>query len=256
MCFQKENSIKTNHKKSGKAATLSTAKRLFRFKESKDMVSEIEEKIKQHTEKIKAKQYDMPQGLCPKCSEKPKCFKLHESRPRKFFFILADIVKQIESLLLRWKCILCKATFTEYPDFALPYKRYVSDDIVRLTDQYLEQHRETYRRLVSDQTDRNRTQVTAYEKNPKSSLAYSTPWHWIKLLGQLPRVHQAGLELIRNFEPSTELFRRFAPVAPRKYRSQARKGLLQKAKNLLFLNREHEKLFSRKIFPRFETLHL
>jgi len=219
------------------------------------MISKIEEKIKKHTEKIKAKQYDMPLGLCPKCSKKPECFKLHESKPRKFRFILADIVKQIESLLLRWKCILCKATFTEYPDFALPYKRYVSDDILRLSGQYLEQHRETYRRLVSDQTDRNRTQVTAYEKKPRSSLAYSTPWNWMKLLGGLPVVYQAGLELIRNFEPGTELFRRFAPVAPRKYRSQARKRLLQRAKNLLLLNAQQEDLFSHRIFPRYKTLY-
>jgi len=219
------------------------------------MVSKIEEKIKQHTKKIKAKQYDKPLGPCPKCAEVPLEFKLHESRPRKFFFILADIVKQVESLLLRWKCILCKTTFTEYPNFALPYKRYVSDDILRLSGQYLEQHRETYRRLVSDQTDRNRTQVTAYEKKPESSLAYSTPWTWMKLLGGLPVVYQAGLELIRSHAPATQLFRRFVPVDPKKYRSLERKNLLQKAMNLLLLNVQQERFFGQNIFPRFKTLY-
>jgi len=217
------------------------------------MVSKTEEKIKKHTEKIKAKQYDEPRGLCPKCSEKPECFKLHESRPRKFLFIVADIVKQVESLLLRWKCILCKATFTEYPDFALPYKRYVTDDILRLSGRYLEQYLETYRRLVTDQTDPNRTLPTAYKQG--GCLAHSTPWNWMKLLGGLPVMYQAGLELIGRFEPGTDLFRRFTPVAPRKYRSPARKKLLQKVKNLLLLNARQEDLFSHRIFPRFKTLY-
>lgn len=220
------------------------------------MVSEIEEKIKRHTEKIKAKQYNMLEGPCPKCSEESAHFKVHESRIRTFRFILKDIVKILESLLLRWKCSLCNATFTEYPDFALPYKHYVSDDIVRLSGEYLEKHSEIYRHLVTDQTDRNRTLVTAYEQNPESSLVHSTPWNWMKHLGSLTRLYRTGLKLVSSKDPRTEFFRGLLPVEPRKYRSLKRKALLQNAKNLLLLNREHEKLFSRKIFPRFETLHL
>ena len=219
------------------------------------MVSKTEEKIKQHTEKIKAKQYDKPRGPCPKCTETPPTFKLHESRPRKFLFILADIVKQTESLLLRWKCILCKATFTEYPDFAQPNNRYVTDDIVRLAGGYLEKRLEAYRRLVADQTDRNHTLPTAYEQEQGKSLAHSTPWNWMKMLGQLPEVYQAGLELIRSHDPSTQLFRRFVPINPKKYRSLERKHLLQKAMNLLLLNAQQERFFGQKIFPHFKTLY-
>lgn len=219
------------------------------------MISKIEEKIKQHTEKIKAKQYDMPRGLCPKCCEEPGYFRLHESRPRYFLFVVESLVKKVESLLLRWKCKLCKATFSEYPDFALPYKRYVSDDIVRLAGQYFERQGETYRRLAADQTDKNRMLLTAHEQAQDSSLAHSTPWNWMKLIGSLPVVYQAGLELIRSFDPATKLCRRFLPVAPRKYRSLKRKSLLQKAKDLLLLNAEHEKLFSHRLFPHFKTLY-
>jgi len=153
---------------------------------------------------------------------------------------------------------MCNATFTEYPDFALPYKRYVSDDILRLSGQYLEQYRETYRRLVTAQADKNRTLPTVYEQvlsGREGFLAHSTPWNWMKLLGQLPDVYQAGLELIRSHDPTTQLFRRFVPVDPKNYRSLERKNLLQKAKNMLLLNAEHENLFGHRIFPRFKTLY-
>lgn len=111
-------------------------------------VSLIEELIGKHTDSILSASIQSPQRSCPHCFEISDTFKLHESRKRGFRFIVGGFVRIIISLLVRWKCPICGRTFTAYPDFALPYKRYVLMDIEGLSEDYLENEK-TYQQTVS-----------------------------------------------------------------------------------------------------------
>ncbi|MCP4395355.1 MAG: hypothetical protein GY804_13975 [Alphaproteobacteria bacterium] len=91
---------------------------------------DIQEMILSHTNSIVKGHFCSPDVACHCCHHKPEVFKLHESRKRQFRLIVEDIVKVTVSFLLRWKCIDCGTTFTEYPSFALPHKRFVLTDIV------------------------------------------------------------------------------------------------------------------------------
>ena len=101
------------------------------------MKSKIEETIKNHTDSILSGIFSQPEGPCPKCLEKPNFFKLHECKKRNFRYICDSFIYTVLSLLTRWKCPICKRTFTDYPSFALPFKRYVMIDIERLTNDYI-----------------------------------------------------------------------------------------------------------------------
>ncbi len=76
-------------------------------------------------------------------------------------------------MVSRWKCQLYKRTFTVYPEFALPYKRYLLPDIIELAAKYLEDDRQTYHRNVL------RNNVEIYHKasegsESESQLAHTT----------------------------------------------------------------------------------
>lgn len=43
----------------------------------------------------------------------------------------------MRSVLTRWKFLVCHKAFTDYPDFALPYKRYVRQDLCQLSGRYV-----------------------------------------------------------------------------------------------------------------------
>ena len=73
----------------------------------------------EYLDSVKRGDYPRPEGVCPKCSEIPPEFKLHDQRSRLFRFIEDSLVCVIEGVLVRYKCLLCKRTFTIYPDFVL-----------------------------------------------------------------------------------------------------------------------------------------
>ena len=68
---------------------------------------------------------------CRHCNTSSKDFKRHEARQRQFYVISENIVNVILGLLIRWKCSGCDITFTDYPEFAVPYKRYTVDRYIK-----------------------------------------------------------------------------------------------------------------------------
>ena len=87
------------------------------------MVSVIEARIGQHSHSVASGDICRPEGPCPQCHAVPRWFKVHERSTRSFRFIVESVVHTIASVLLRWKCPVCGKTFTDYSDFAWPYKR-------------------------------------------------------------------------------------------------------------------------------------
>lgn len=117
-------------------------------------------------------------------------------RDRVFFFIGDGVVHRTTAVLPRWKCPACRASFTEYPDYAIPRKRFVRRAVESLCRQYLEGGSASYRKAVSedglpifypegetalpprdvgnDNTDRD---------DPVPTLSHTAVYRWITTLG-------------------------------------------------------------------------
>lgn len=212
------------------------------------MVRDIEERIKAYHDKVVSANPEMPQGPCVKCLRQPDSFRLHDGRQRSFRFVAGDMVRVVLTILLRWKCPLCRGTFTDYPPFAVPYKRYVRDDIEGFSERYVETDQQTYRSVV-----RPEKTAVGYENDCQRQLDHSTVWKWLGWLGRLEQRLHMMLEWIRYQSPSHGLFRELTPIAPKKYRSERRKRVLEQARLLLRAAGVYQELSLSKTFPGLET---
>jgi hypothetical protein len=155
------------------------------------------------------------------------------------------------SWILRWRCQCCAKRFTDYPPFALPYKRFVQEPVMANTGEYLGTDY-TYCKTVEHEgmpimyDDRSEAGL---EK--ASGLAPSTVWRWLSWLGGMPDTLRTVLGLIREKEPNSTLHRQPWAVSPRKYRCQQRQRTLERAMQLLAADRVCESLFGDGIFPRY-----
>ena len=210
-------------------------------------------------EKIKAHEQDILSGkvtgfleICPQCDSRPVSFKIHEYKNRLFLVIDKSFVSKIEAALARIKCPVCKRSFTYYPDFALPYKRYVKDNILEICEAYVENDESTY----NDMVHYDDIQI-AYEDNEdvidNRYLDRSTVWRWIAFIGSLNSVLNNTLKLIRQRSATSPVFRRIHIPHPGKYRSNRRRLVLQQSMRLLDAAKEFICLFNTSIFPDFAT---
>lgn len=178
----------------------------------------IIEKIKAHGQEVLSGNIPADLEVCPRCGGNPESFKPHDFRNRLFLVITDGLVQQIPSFLARWRCPLCHRPFTYYPDFAMPYKRYVKDDVLEFSRQYVEDDCSSYRDVVQDNAS-----AIGYDSGEETiderQLAPSTLWRWLSYIGSLQQVLGRALHLIRQKSPSSGIFRQIRPVHVRKYRS-------------------------------------
>lgn len=221
------------------------------------MIKTTLEKIKAHDEKIKMGNVVCKSEQCPKCGEKPEEFKLHEQKSRVLLVIRGIWVKKLITILLRWKCSICKKTFIDYPDFCLPYKRYTRDVILELSSKYLEEAQTSYEDCVSDENKVPITHEADETSNEGESELYktfekSTLHRWLGGLGKLKSLENIR-SLIGQKSTKSALLRSCTPIFAKKYRSEARKEILQRAQNLLESDRSFKEIFGISIFPQFAT---
>ncbi len=207
----------------------------------------ILEKIKAHEQEVRATKQPSDLHICSNCKESHRSFKPHQKRNRLFLIIIGSIVHRMRSLLGRWKCLLCGATFTYYPDFAIPYKRYVKEKISELSRRYVEDEDTSYRKVAS-----NKGFPIAHE-TAEQYFDHTTVYRWVGYIGSLQERLSKGLELIREKNPSSKIFRQNHPINPRKYRSEARKKILSWCMRIFILDGEFKKTFNASIFTEFAT---
>lgn len=203
------------------------------------------EKFSTHENSIITKQTPR---FCPKCKSSHSDFTLHERRHRLFYVIIDSLVHTIESFLGRWKCPLCKATFTSYPEYALPYKRYVRDFCVSLGKAYLENDTATYRSVSSSIGYTTQTQ-----KTDNRMLAGTTVWRWLSFFGSLKNTLCNAFEIIRQSAPNSTVFRKMSPIHPKKYQSKKRKIVLERAFQLFTAEAEFQGILGHSFFPDLAT---
>lgn len=191
---------------------------------------------------------------CLRCGKRTSDFKLHDRRPRTFLVALERLVKKVVVWLTRWKCLLCGATFTLLPPFALPYKRYVVLSVKALTERYLQKDELSYRKAVLQDG-----LPVFYEGKDANSLdertlRHSTLYRWFPLFASLERTRREALRLIRQKSPGSGVFRNILPIPPWKYRSQERQKVLAHCRQLFIAEEEYRALLGASIFPRLATV--
>ena len=188
---------------------------------------------------------------CPYCENRPVRFKRHGGRHRLFLVFGGEVIRRVWSYLVRWKCPLCKRTFTAYPDFALPFKRYVLPFILERCAAYVEDEVRTYREGVKEEGE----PMSHEDADGGAELWPSTLWRWVDRLGRFPVTVRQALNLIKQKDPSTDVFRALGRLWIRegKFRSEARKLLLKRCRELVAAGQDYTRLFSASVFPGLAT---
>lgn len=220
---------------------------------------ELLQQVKSYEQQVLRNPIQCPFAICPRCHEHVTTFKLHEVRSRIYQVIVENDVHKINSVIIRMKCPICCLTFPLYPDFAFPYKRYVLPTIMGLSDRYLEDDGQSYRKAVTENNAEFYYQQVPDEQEI-SVLAHSTLYRWITSLTGLMQTLACALDIIKQKDPATSIFRVLAALTiPRKkYRSEARKTKLLRCRTLLRVEKEFVRIFSMgvkkiSIFPDFAT---
>lgn len=155
---------------------------------------------------------------------------------------------------MRWKCPGCKKTKTDYPYFALPYKRYTVPTILAFSQAYVQDTSNSYRRLVN-------SCPLPYQGEPDSDtgrepmMEHSTIHRWITTLGNYSRLVQHATDLMVQADPVTSLCRDLAglKISPSKYMSSKRKQILLTCSQLVTLIPLYSNTFQVSIFPKLAT---
>jgi hypothetical protein len=209
--------------------------------------------IHDHTEAVRAGRVQCGCTICPRCQGIPNAFKIHDRHERTYRVVIEQLVQCVSALVVRWKCGLCRQTFSACPDFALPYKRYVRDVVLEFGAHYLGDDAMSYRRAV-----RVEALPVFYDSGrdgaiDERALAGSTLHRWLGWLGRLERTLRSALRLIRRASATSGLFRRTHPVPSWKYRSAGRRQRLQVGLGLMSAEAAYRSLFAVSIFPGLAT---
>jgi hypothetical protein len=194
-------------------------------------------------------------------------FRRHETRPRTFLVVVRDLVYTILSVITRWKCRECQRTFTWYPAFAVPHKRYVLPVILERCRAYAERDEQSYRKGVQERgrpvfheqpqgeqiTADSTEEEKASERVP--ALAHTTLYRWVSTLGAWAHVLRRAWNLIQQRRPWAGVFREVAGfrVASGKFRSRARRRVLHACRSLCVTEAVYGEAFGVSMFPHLAT---
>lgn len=169
------------------------------------------------------------------------------------------------SWIVRWKCHVCGKTFTITPDFALPNKRYVKDVIFQCAKEYTTNNAASYEKTAAKMCNGYCGVDKKGEPDPAApppcnsqtgnefSLGGSMIYRCVAFVGEQKEVARKALQMITESDPTSTLFRSTYQIATQKYRTQARKTVLQNCLKILKIKQEFEHRFKCSLFPIFAT---
>jgi hypothetical protein len=205
------------------------------------------EDIKAYQDKVE-KDKITPHNLppCPRCRVDSCFFKIHAYRERRFLIIIEMLIQAAYCSLVRFKCPGCEKTFTNYPDFAIPYKHYTRQSITGFSDRYLNCEHITYRQAVMVDGS-----VPGYPQSD-ATLAPSTIHRWITTLGRFIQICRTALILLLQQNPVSSICRDLARIiiAPQKYKTKQRKKQLINCQQLMIIEAFFLAAFKTSIFTK------
>lgn len=206
--------------------------------------------IENYSKKVKKGKIAPTIPKCPVCNISSEEFKRHDVRERQFFIPVNQIVQIVFCLLLRWRCPACNKRIPQYPDFALPYKRYTLQTVLDFCARYTGNDQSTYKSVILED-------VVGYQEHPNDErqLHRSTLWRWIGTLGSLENLSQTAHRILLEADPSSFISRHLATltVPARKYATAMRKKLLIGCRKLLHLEAAYQHYFAASLFPNLAT---
>lgn len=136
----------------------------------------------------------------------------------------------------------------------MPHKRYVLQTIDWKCGVFLGEEI-SYRQTVEEQG-----RPTVYDQAPRggessAALSPSTLWRWLSWMGGLEKTTRKAFRVIREANPCASLHREAWTVSPKKYRSESRSQVLEKALELLVTETVFQRQFNRSLFPHFATAY-
>jgi hypothetical protein len=175
---------------------------------------------------------------CPCCFSEQATFKQHDCRTRELRYIASFWVKTFVLTLFRWKCCVCNETFTVYPQFLLPYKRFITPSMLLLCHNYLCQGEASYRDIAHP----DKSQY-AYQNNHSQEFSHVTIWNWFKGLFPFTKNIHKVIMLLFRADPNCSIHRELIPINSCKYRSEARKICLEQVEPVLRISQwKHHKI--------------
>ena len=167
---------------------------------------------------------------CCFCHVENASFKQHDCRERKIRILLSDLTIQITKIFLfRWKCTLCNHKFIFYPKFLMPYKRFTTDSIIKLNENYINTGETSYRKIAHPHESHY-----AYDSLVKfCELSHSTLWNWMQTIADSIDIAKRAVNILIKKNYSCTIHRDVLPINPKKFRCEQRKGLLIKAEEVL-----------------------
>ncbi len=217
------------------------------------MLPHLVNAIQSYGEAVRRREIQPTCNRCPNCSGEPDRFRYRGHRERVFLVIVRRLVEPVLSLLSRWKCPLCKRSFTLYPPFALPGKRYVRDCVFDHARRYLQIDELSYREAVKVEHMPVFHEGDDRGAIDERSLAHSTLHRWLSFFRSLNATLLEALRLIRERSARSDIFRKVFAVRPAKYRSESRRDTLVAALRALSIDQVFRSLFGRSIFPDLAT---
>jgi hypothetical protein len=156
------------------------------------------------------------------------------------------LIQSAYCTLVRFKCPGCGKTVTNYPDFAIPYKRYTRQTIMGLAGTYVETDKMTYQDAVMRQDG-----VPGYAHSD-CTLAPSTIHRWITGLACLVDTCRTALSLVLQDNPVSSVCRNLTQIIVPfcKYRSETRKNQLLSCRKLMTITAFFQETFNISIFTK------
>ncbi len=104
---------------------------------SQDTGSEIIDRIDSHTRTVFTGGATRQPVRCSHCRTRSRKYRFCGRRRRALLVVDKCWVRQVTTFLAHWQCMRCGRAFTDYPDFAVPYRRYAGPTILRLCRRYM-----------------------------------------------------------------------------------------------------------------------
>lgn len=206
---------------------------------------DIIKRIKDYSQMVLDNKIPCLLGRCPRCGTASDQFKGHGKRKRNFNVIVDQTVLTVFGFLLRWVCPGCNKTSTQYPEFALPHKRYILPDMMKYIESYVENDKESYAHLM-------KKSPAGYTRFPgdEAQLSPMTIHRWISTLGNMPLLNAEALKLIHQKNPTAGIAGHLAQITidRRKYTSEIRRKILIGCRRIVHIERLFHQIFKVSIF--------